>query len=62
MSTNRTPPTWAHEPADNAYPLISGDVRCRVWHMLGSWQPIVSHRGAATTGYIQDRRGCLRLV
>ncbi len=41
---------WKHDASNDAYTLSSGDVRCRVWRTLGSWQAIVSHRGDATTG------------
>ena len=42
---------WTHDAANNAYTLAKGDMRCRVWRMLGAWQAIVSCRGKATTGY-----------
>ncbi len=33
-----TPATWTHDPADNAYTLISGSHRCRVWFTsLDTW-------------------------
>ncbi len=48
MTTN---PTWTHDPTDDAYTLISGDIRCRVWRALGSWQAIVSQHGDATAAY-----------
>ena len=42
---------WKQDAINDAYPLSSGDSRCRVWRMLGAWQAIVSHCGEATTGY-----------
>ena len=42
---------WQHDTTDQAYILISGDIRCRVWHTRGSWQAIVSQRGDATAAY-----------
>jgi hypothetical protein len=42
---------WNHDASNAAYTLASGDIRCRVWRMLGAWQAIVSCRGEATTGY-----------
>ena len=43
---------WQHDPNDDAYTLTVGDVRCRVWHTtLGTWAPVVSHRGISTAAY-----------
>ncbi len=42
---------WNYDATNTAYTLVQGAIRCRVWHMLGAWQAIVSHRGEATTGY-----------
>ncbi len=35
---------WKHDPAIDAYILIMGDVRCRVWRGREGWEAIVSHR------------------
>jgi hypothetical protein len=33
-----TPPAWTHDAGDNAYTLISDNVRCRVWYTsLDTW-------------------------
>ncbi len=42
---------WKFDAANYAYTLVTGDIRCRVWPMLGDWQAIVSCRGEATSGY-----------
>ena len=42
---------WQHDTTDHAYTLITGDMRCRVWHTLGNWQAILSQRGDATAAY-----------
>ncbi len=45
-----TKPTWTH--GDDAYTLISGDIRCRVWRTtLGNWGAAISRRGVATAAY-----------
>jgi hypothetical protein len=49
--TTGAPPRWQPDPAGEAYTLISGDIRCRVWHMLGTWNAIVNQRGDATAAY-----------
>ena len=59
--------TWVHDPADNAYTLIQGDIRCRVWHTRDSWNAILSHRGDATAAYSfntaeEAQAWCERLV
>jgi hypothetical protein len=46
-----TAPHWAPDPAGDAYTLIAGDLRCRVWRTPGSWSAIVSQRGDATAAY-----------
>ena len=43
---------WTHDPADNAYTLIRGDLRCRVWlTTLGTWDAVLVHRGISTAAY-----------
>ncbi len=42
---------WKLDAGNNAYTLAQGDIRCRVWRMLGAWQAIVSCRGEAVNGY-----------
>ncbi len=56
MTTNRTKPTWTHDPADDAYTLIQGDVRCRVWHTTqnDTWAAVISVRGMFTAAYNFD--------
>ena len=59
--------SWQHDPTDDAYTLISDDVRCRVWRTLSTWQAIVSRRGDATAAYnfktVQDACAwCERLM
>jgi hypothetical protein len=55
MTTNRTAAHWQPDPAGEAYTLISGDIRCRVWRRpegtRGSWNAIVSQRADATAAY-----------
>ena len=47
-----TAATWQHDPVDNAYTLIQGEVRCRVWpSTIGGWAAVVSRRGIATASY-----------
>ena len=42
--------TWTHDATDDAYLLITEDMYCRVWRMLGP--PAKRRRGgAATSGY-----------
>jgi hypothetical protein len=55
MTSNRPKaPQWALDPAGEAYTLIAGDIRCRVWRTLGTWNAIVSQRGDATAAYKFD--------
>ncbi len=42
---------WKLDADNDAYTLAKGEVRCRVWRMLGAWQAIVSVRGEAISGY-----------
>jgi hypothetical protein len=43
---------WQHDPDGEAYTLIQGDVRCRVWHtMLGTWAAVIMHHGISTAAY-----------
>ncbi len=43
---------WTHNPADNAYTLMRGDIRCRVWQTtLGNWGAAINRRGVATAAY-----------
>ena len=47
-----TPPTWTHDPTDNAYMHITGDFRCRVWlTTLGTWAAVVMHHGISSAAY-----------
>jgi hypothetical protein len=46
-----TAPDWQPDLTDDAYTLISGEIRCRVWRMRGSWNAVVSQRGDATAAY-----------
>jgi hypothetical protein len=67
MASNRNTPHWQPDAAGDAYTLIAGDIRCRVWHTQGSWNAIVSQRGDATAAYKfetadEARRWCERLI
>ncbi len=43
---------WQYDPEGEAYTLIQGDVRCRVWHTtLGNWATVIAHRGMSTAAY-----------
>jgi hypothetical protein len=44
-------PTWQPDPADDAYTLIHGEIRCRVWRTQDTWSALVSQRGDATAAY-----------
>ncbi len=47
-----TPPTWTYDASDNAYTLISGNVRCRVWYTsMGNWAAVTSDRGMTSAAY-----------
>ncbi len=47
-----TPPTWTPDPADNAYTLISDNVRCRVWYTsMENWAAVISDRGMSSAAY-----------
>ena len=47
-----TPPTWTHDAGDNAYTLISGAVRCRVWFTsMDNWAAVISFHGMASAAY-----------
>ncbi len=46
-----TPPPWEPDEAGDAYTLSSGDIRCRIWRTMGTWQALVSQRGDATAAY-----------
>jgi hypothetical protein len=44
--------TWTHDPTDNAYTLIAGEIRCRVWlTTLGTWAAVIMHHGISTAAY-----------
>jgi len=43
---------WRHDPADNAYTLISGGIRCRGWYTsLENWAAVIRDRGMASAAY-----------
>ena len=43
---------WHYDPTDNAYTLIVGAFRCRVWpSTIGGWAAVVSRAGIATASY-----------
>ncbi len=47
-----TVPTWTHDPTDEAYTLVRGDMHCRVWQTrLGTWAASFRHHGIATAAY-----------
>jgi hypothetical protein len=60
-----TLPHWEPDPAGEAYTLIAGDIRCRIWRGrplgLGSWNAIVSQRGDATAAYKFETAEAARL-
>jgi hypothetical protein len=67
MATNRNASHWQPDPAGEAYTLISGDIRCRIWRTMGTWNAIVSQRGDATAAYKFEtadaaRRWCEKLI
>ena len=46
---------WQHDPQDDSYTLIQGDVRCRVWHTtLGTWAAVFVHHGISSAAYNFD--------
>jgi hypothetical protein len=51
MSGKRSKYRWEPDPGREAYTLIAGDIRCRVWRTMGTWDAIVSQRGDATAAY-----------
>ena len=43
---------WTHDPADNAYTLMRGDIRCGAWQSrLGTWGAALNRRGVATPAH-----------
>ncbi len=47
-----TPPAWTHDAGDNAYTLISDNVRCRVWYTsMENWAAIITHHGTSSAAY-----------
>ncbi len=43
---------WTHDADDNAYTLISGNVRCRVWYtLLDTWAAACMHHGTSSAAY-----------
>ena len=43
---------WQPDPEGDAYTLIQGEVRCRVWHTtLGNWAAVFVHHGISTAAY-----------
>ncbi len=44
--------TWQYNLEENAYTLIAGAFRCRVWQStIGGWAAVVSRAGMATASY-----------
>ncbi len=55
MTTQRDtgPREWLYDPSDEAYILIDGPCRSRVWKApTGLWAAVVSCRGDAATAYV----------
>ncbi len=47
-----SPPTWTHDAGDNAYTLLTGDGRCRVWFTsLDTWAAAFMYRGTSSAAY-----------
>ncbi len=38
-------PEWTEEPGGEAYTLVSGNIRGRVWRRFGTWEAIVWQHG-----------------
>ncbi len=47
-----TPLAWTHDTPDNAYTLISGEFRCRVWFTsLNTWAAAHMYHGTSSASY-----------
>ena len=47
-----TAPAWTHDTGDNAYTLLTGDSRCRVWFTsLDTWAAACMHHGTSRAVY-----------
>ncbi len=43
---------WTYDATDNAYTLLRGDARCRVWYTsLENWAAACMHRGTSSAAY-----------
>ncbi len=52
-----TSSTWTHDPADNAYTLLTGDDRCRVWFTsLDTWAAAFIYRGTSNFKTAEDAK------
>ena len=49
MTSKPSTPQWVPDPGSQAYTLINGDFRCRVWPAFVTWSALVRHRGVTTT-------------
>ncbi len=44
--------TWTHDAGDNAYTLIRGEYRCRVWcTRFETWAAAFRYRGTSSASY-----------
>ncbi len=47
---------WQHDPNDDSYTLIQGDVRCRVWHTtFATWAAVFVHHGISSAASTFER-------
>ncbi len=47
---------WQHDPDDDSYTLIQGDVRCRVWHTtFATWAAVFVHHGISSAADTFER-------